>query len=99
MNKLSDLTTKIVEVRKESRSKFVEKEKRLLKIKEVLGIIQDTSESSLWATIVSENGIQQEWDELQNKYNSFYNKYQDFMSETGLFYLAKSRADRTYVNV
>ena len=45
MNKLSDLTTKIVEVRKESRSKFVEKEKRLLKIKEVLGIIQDTSES------------------------------------------------------
>lgn len=57
MNKLSDLTTKIVEVRKESRSKFVEKEKRLLKIKEVLGIIQDTSESSLWATIVSEMGF------------------------------------------
>ena len=99
MNKLSDLTAKIVEVRKESRSKFVEKEKRLLKIKEVLSIIQDTSASSLWATIVSENGIQQEWNELQNKYNSFKIKYQDFMSDTGLFYLAKSRADRTYVNV
>lgn len=99
MNKLSDLTAKIVEVRKESRSKFVEKEKRLLKIKEVLSIIQDTSASSLWATIVSENGIQQEWNELQNKYNSFKIKYQDFMSDTGRFYLAKSRADRTYVNV
>lgn len=98
-NSLSELTRMIVDNRKQSRTDFALQEEKLLKMKEVIHTIEQNKASELWTRIISECRAEKEWDEILNKTEDFSIRLHSFLSDTGLFYLAKNRADREYVNV
>ena len=96
---LSDLTTNIVKNREKSRNRFATQEEELLKIQKSIKKIRSNFKSELWGKIISESSAEKEWAEIINATKELSNRLDSFMAETGLFYLAKSRADRVYVNV
>lgn len=98
-NLLSELTLKIVEHREESRKYFALQEEELLKMQSTLTTIVQNEKSSLWNSIISEQHLETTWNETVQKTKDLNNKLELFISEMGLFYQAKARADREYVNV
>lgn len=96
---LSDLTQEIVNLRKNSKKTFEDRETELQKMKSTVAAIAPMKESELWADIISGSKIEEDWISFVEKFDKFSRRINTFMDETGLFYLAKNRADRDYVNV
>lgn len=96
---LSDLTQEIVNNRKQSRIDFASQENELLKMQNVIDIIQQNRDSDLWKSIISTSNITDNWNKIIQKTDKISDRLKKFLLETGLFYLAKDRADRDYVNV
>lgn len=96
---LSDLTRKIVDNRKQSRNYFALEEKELSKMQKTISTIKENNNSELWKSIISECNANEDWSNLVEKVEIFSVRLDLFLSETGLFHLAKDRADREYVNV
>lgn len=98
-NILSKFTADIIAQRKDSRSRFESYEKELFKIKTTTDSIIKNSSSDLWKKIIEEHKVDEIWNDIIEKAQTLSTSLNDFMSDTGLFYLAKVRADRQYVNV
>lgn len=96
---LSDLTREIVDNRKQSRNYFALGEEKLLKMRNTILTIQQNKGSKLWNGIISDCNADEDWNNLIVKAEIFSERLELYLSETGLFYLAKDRADREYVNV
>ena len=98
-NLLSELTQKIVEHRRESRKDFALQEEGLLCMRSTINTILQNENSSLWTSIIREQQIESSWKKTIQKAKDLNTQLASFMSEAGLFYQAKARADREYVNV
>lgn len=98
-NDLSKLTADIIAQRSDSRSRFESYEKELIKMKTTTDSILQNSSSSLWKKIIEDQNADKLWVDILAAANGLSVRLRDFMSDTGLFYLAKDRADRQYVNV
>lgn len=96
---LSDLTREIVDNRKQSRDSFALEELELFKMRNIIHTIQQNKSSELWESIISNCNANENWNNLVERTEIFSGRLDLFLSETGLFYLAKDRADREYVNV
>lgn len=98
-NLLSELTKKIVEHRGQSRKDFALLEEELLNMRSTINTILQNEKSPLWTGIIREQQIESSWDKTIQKAKDLNTQLASFMSESGLFYQAKDRADREYVNV
>lgn len=98
-NLLSELTKKIVEHRGESRKDFALQEEELLNMRSTINTILQNENSSLWTSIIREQQIESSWKKTIQRAKDLNTQLASFMSEAGLFYQAKARADREYVNV
>lgn len=96
---LSDLTKEIVKYREQSRKEFSLQEQELHNMQSAISTIIQNQGNKLWESVICEQNIENTWSEIVQKSDKFYDRIKLFMSDTGLFYLAKSRADREYVNV
>ena len=96
---LSDLTKEIVKNREQSRKEFSLQEQELHNMQSAISTIIQNQGNKLWKSLICEQKIENTWSEIVQKTDKIYDRIKLFMSETGLFYLAKSRADREYVNV
>lgn len=97
---LSRLTKDIVDSRKIKSDDFGKYQVRLNKISTSLNFIYGLDNNELWTEIVSKDSENQdEWNSIFQEAKTLKEELADFVGADGDFTIAKSRADRSYVNI
>lgn len=96
---LSTKTSEIVMKRREKSKNFATMEVNINHAIEKLFFIQNLIGNSLWKKVIVESKVENEWQYISSDAKAILQDFNQFVSKEGAFSLAKSRADREYVNV
>lgn len=97
---LSELTRDIVDSRISKSEDFKKYQERLNGIRSSVEFVCGLKQNDLWTEIVTKNSDNGEiWETIYQTAKAIYLELSDFTSSEGDFTIAKSRADRSYVNI
>lgn len=96
---LSELTKSIVDARSSRAETFAKYSQKMDSIKTLIELISNYDRKELWNEIVSESHNSERWDEIKRAAIKLKEAIISITRRNGEFTIAKSRADRGYVNI
>lgn len=99
MKSLSEYTRQIVQERDDKKCKFSLMNKKLKEIDQAINFLDRFKDNDVWGRIIAKSNDQALWQSICNKSAEIKDVLDLFISENGVFTIAKGRIDRDYVNV
>lgn len=96
---LSELTKSIVNARSSRVQTFNEYSRKMDSIKDLIELISKHDRKELWNEIISESHNTERWNEIKQTAEKIEKSINAITGRNGEFTIAKSRADRAYVNI
>lgn len=96
---LSELTQDIVDSRLSKAKDFNKYQTRLNSIKSSIDFVCSLKKNNLWSEIISDSKNNELWNTILQEASSLKTELSVFTSSGGDFTIAKSRADRNFVNI
>lgn len=96
---LSELTKSIVNARSSRVKTFTEYSQKMDSIKALIELILKYDQKGLWNEIILESNNSEKWDEIKRTAIKIKDSINAITGRNGEFTIAKSRADRGYVNI